>query len=130
VWGSDNSLDQSVKAQVTATFHWTPDEVAVLLGAIDLENGVARGSVGQCVYMLLVADPGIDATLPAGIGRALDRSQPDAAGWGVCLATYWAGREGHVVLSDLLRRRPELQAISLVREVQAAVLQFGYISLE
>ena len=129
-WGPANSIDPTTKAQIASTFHWSPDEVALLLGVIDPENGVRRGAIGQCSYLLLEADPDRHLSVRAGIGRSLTSGRDHAAAWGLCLLTYWAGVKGGEVFTALVEEWPELASLTLVREVSGALSEFGFVSLE
>lgn len=105
-WTKGNLLPTEHRRAVAATFRWRADEVAHLLRTID-EDGIDRGSVGQCVYMLLYEDPDCGALL---CRTAVDLvvTEPEIAGWAAYLAVAHADSQ-KVTWEELVAAAPLLQ---------------------
>ena len=124
-----NFLPRSSREAVAATFSWTHWEIRALLSLIlEDENGINRGSVGQCVYMLLFEDSGCVQKLET---TAIDlaRADPEIAGWSAYLAIVRSD-EQREQWRQLLGLAPALSESFVGRFIDDALEEFGFISLD
>jgi Domain of unknown function (DUF4365) len=109
-WHRDNIFDESVRQNAHQLMQRliTPEDVSALLTAIDDENGIGRGSIGQCVRALLEIIPKRDEILEF---VARDPSaEDDVRYWAMCLFVSFrqAGSTERCIslASDLSRALP------------------------
>jgi hypothetical protein len=92
-WHRGNIFDEKVRQEAKRLIQTlvTPEDVSALLNAIDDENGIRRGSIGQCVRAIIEVVPKHDEIL-----EALARD-PATSGnnryWALCL--FISFRQGH-----------------------------------
>jgi hypothetical protein len=125
-WTKGNLLPTETRSAVAATFRWTPAEVVRMLGTID-ENGIDRGSIGQCVYMLIYEDPGCIEVL-AQVAVDSVGKDPELAGWAAYLAVARSEHQGRE-WGDLLTRAPLLGRTFVGDYVDDALAGDGFVSL-
>jgi hypothetical protein len=127
-WTAGNLLPIATRDAVAASFRWSSSEVKTLLRMIDAdENGIDRGSVGQCVYMLLFEDPACVATLEM---AAVDLVVQDRnlAGWAAYLAVAQAD-EQEEQWQHLIDLAPEIRDTFVAGYIDSA-LERGGVFLE
>lgn len=125
-WTKDTLLPTDVRKEVCATFRWSADEIAALLGVID-ENGIDRGSVGQSMYMLIFEDPNCGTVLRK-TALALMGSDAQLAGWAAYLAVAHA--DDQQAEWDLLMSREPALATNFVAPYINEGLAHGGVSLD
>lgn len=85
LWTKDNWLPKPIKDRVCASMRWTDGELICLMRLVDDETGLARGSIGQSIAMLILQDP--DASTKLGeLAVLLAEVDSDTAAWTVFLA--------------------------------------------
>lgn len=123
-WTEKNHPPKPVRDQVASTFRWSVHEVWQLLSFV--EDGFDRGTLGQCVLMLLNEDPNLMTTVERLVKIVDDEL---ILGWAVVLTVGLAGGEATAALEDLLIARPDLATCDLGAQTIALVKEFGGIDL-
>ena len=127
LWTRDNWLPPAVQRAVCDSMRWSVHEAWRLLALIGPEGGFARGSFGQCVYMLLVQHPDcVDLMRQTAMAAASE--DPDVTLWAVLLLLHLSGRRGPEEWSALLAARPEIANMPLAAEYAETLHADGYMS--
>ena len=126
-WTRENWLPPAIQRAVCDSMGWSVQEAWRLLGFIGPEGGFARGSFGQCVYMLLVQHPHC-VDLMRQTAMTVASEDPDVTLWAVLLLLHLSGRRGPEEWSELLAARPEIANMPLAAEYAEALRVYGYIS--
>ena len=106
---------------------WSVQEAWRLLELIGPEGGFARGTFGQCIYMLLVQHPNC-TDLMRQTAMATASEDADVTLWAVLLLLHLSGRRGPEEWSALLSARPEIANMPLAAEYAETLRADGYMS--
>ena len=122
-----NWLPPATQRAVCNSMRWSVTEAWELLALIGSEGGFARGSLGQCIYMLLVQHPDCE-DLMRETAMAAASEDPDVTLWAVLLLLHLSGRRGPQEWHALLSARPEVANMPLAAEYAETLGADGYIS--
>lgn len=125
-WSSGSWLPPQLRDFVRATFRWSHHEVWTLLEVVDQEDGMKRGSLGQCVFMLLAEDPDIRAGLWRVVKTVADEW---VLGWAAAVLLYLAGDEAPAELDRLVTARPDIASCPLGSQLLEAVKAHGTVQI-
>lgn len=127
-WTKQNRLPEPVRRAVCESFRWTVPEAWGLLALVDPETGFDRGSIGQCVYMLLGEDPDC-RSLARRVALVTATGAPMVATWAVALYLHLVGGSGPAEWERLLAEEPEIGHVPFAEHFAQTLRDFGYISL-
>lgn len=129
VWTADNSLPPPVKNLVCATFRWHVTEVWRLLERVDGEHMFQRGSLGQCIYMLIFEDPdAVEKLHDVAVAAAhLDAAVADRA---VALYLNRCGEDAPAAWRRLLDEQPELLHTEYGLLFEQVIRDHGWVALD
>ena len=127
-WTKQNTLPGPIQRVVCASMRWTVPEVWQLLEMVDPETAFERGSIGQCIYMLLFEDPDC-RRLARRTALAAATDAPTVAAWATALYLYLVGESGPAEWTRLCAERPELADGPHADHFTATLRDFGYITL-
>lgn len=116
-WHAGNWIDESVCDRVKETFHWSFDELVMLLSAADADE-YDRGSVGEDIAALVGASN-------AGLEEVVFHAEHDAAWPALMLLVSDAGEDGLEVFERLVPRSRTLHDEPHVNELHTVLLEFG-----
>ncbi len=127
LWTPHNWIPQPIQDRILPFFRWSPEEIAHMISAVD-PGDWGRGTLGQCLDVLLYEDPNVVAKLHIAI--KLLSKEPDAT-QAVRAATLVLthSRDQRRELSTLLREHPVLMNHEWFQDVSAAVQESGDFSL-
>ena len=77
-WTKDNWIPPAVAHEAQTTFRWAVDELARFIGVIDVSD-YGRGTIGQCLDVLLYEDPTVVEQLHSAVGLLLAQGKKDCA---------------------------------------------------
>jgi hypothetical protein len=127
-WTKQNTLPTPIQRTVCASMRWTVPEVWQVLELVDPETAFERGSIGQCIYMLLFEDPDCrDLARRTAVAAATDA--PMVAAWATALYLYLVGESGPAEWPRLCAERPELAHGPYADHFTVTLRDFGYITL-
>lgn len=127
LWTRDNWLPPAIQEAVCDSMRWSVQEAWQLLALIGSEGGFARGSLGQCIYMLIVQHPDcVDLMRQTAMAAASEN--PDVTLWAVLLLLHLSGRRGPEEWHALLAARPEIADMPLASEYAETLRVDGYVS--
>jgi hypothetical protein len=128
-WTQDNWLPLAIQQAVCDSMRWSVQEAWSLLALIGPEGGgFARGTFGQCIYMLLVQHPDcVDLMRQTAAAAASKDPENLAFFWAVLLLLHLSDRGGPEEWSALLAARPELVNMPLAAECAATLRADGYM---
>lgn len=118
-----NWIEPPIKNAVVAQFRWTSHEVATLLGLVD-EFG--RGSLGQCVFHVLVEDPGLLMTIREVL--IAGAAEPQTLLNGLLVSLYLA-EDPVFEFGVLLREAPHLENVPNLTDLRDHVREHGMVDL-
>lgn len=127
-WTKDNWIPQNITEQVIPSFRWSPDELAHMIRAVDVQEW-GRGTLGQSLDVLFYEDPDVVAKLHLAVGILLRRSESD---WAVRAATVilaHSRKDAREQLAQIVRSHPELVDNEWFPAVSESVQQEGWFSL-
>jgi hypothetical protein len=127
-WTKQNMLPGPIQQVVCASMRWTVPEVWQLLEMVDPETAFERGSIGQCIYMLLFEDPDC-RRLARRTALAAATDAPTVAAWATALYLYLVGESGPAEWTRLCAERPELADGPYADHFTATLRDVGYITL-
>ena len=107
---------------------WNVPEMWQLLEMVDPETAFERGSVGQCIYMLLVEDPDC-RELARRTALATVTDAPMVASWPRPYTCTSSAKPARPSGARLCAERPELADMPYAEHFTAALRDFGYITL-
>jgi hypothetical protein len=150
LWHRDNYVPEDSAREIRRSYRWSPNEIAMLLARMPESGLWSRGTIGQSLYMILVADRSLDWSLERLI---LEAFRADELTWRGCwikgppfgpkwirtdrqsvilpaltLLLYRASNPREL-LSELVDRMPPLQSIEMFREIAETVDEFGYLDI-
>jgi hypothetical protein len=127
-WTRDNWIPQNIEDQILPSFRWSPEELARMLTAVGPEEW-GRGTLGQCLDVLLYEDSGVVAKLHIAIGFLLRGEQEIThAVRGATLALTHS-RDQRSELSALVHEHPILMTHEWFQSIALAVEESGDLSL-
>ena len=106
---------------------WNVPEMWQLLEMVDPETAFERGSVGQCIYMLLFEDPGC-RELARRTAIATITDAPMVASWATALYLCLVGESGPTEWARLCAERPEFAGVPHAEHFTVTLRDFGYIT--
>jgi hypothetical protein len=121
-----NWIPSEVRNQALPSFRWSPAELTHMLRAVP-SDAYGRGTLGQCLDVLMYEDPGVIAALRSAIGLMI-ADDLSAAAQGATFALSHS-REARSELARLVKQYPELMEEDWFQEVAACVTENGWISL-
>lgn len=108
---------------------WNVPEMWQLLEMIDPETVFERGSVGQCIYMLLAEDPDCqEFARRTAIATVTDA--PMVASWAAAVYLFLVGESGPAEWARLCAERPQFVDVPYAEHFTVTLRDFGYITLE
>jgi hypothetical protein len=130
-WTKDNMVSGQVRTEVLRELNWTPSDAAYLLKFVDEENMFHRGSVGEDIYLLLSIgwDTDVYHLFEMTLDLAVARDDMDIAFKSLVILQYRAGDDAPEVASKMVERYPNLIKDSLIRELLAAVQEYGWVDI-
>ena len=128
IWTKQNRLPDRIRRTVCASMRWNVPEMWQLLEMVDPETAFERGSVGQCIYMLLVEDPDC-RELARRTAIATVTDAPMVASWATAMYLYLAGEAGPAEWARLRAERPEIADVPYAEHFTVTLRDFGYITL-
>jgi len=99
-----------------------------MLTAVDPEDW-GRGTLGQCLDVLLYEDPSVAAKLHIAIGFMLKDADDITLAVRAASLALTHSRDQRVELSRLVQEHPALMTHEWFRDVAASVEESGYLSL-
>ena len=127
-WTNQNTLPDPIQRTVCASMRWNVAEAWQLLEMVDPETAFERGSVGQCVYMLLFEDPDC-RELARRTAIATVTDAPMVASWATAVYLYLVGDSGPAEWARLCAERPEFANVPYAEHFTVTLRDFGYITL-
>lgn len=149
-WHKDNYIPEDTAREIRKSFRWTPNEIALLLARMPEEGLWSRGTIGQSLYMILVADPSLDWSLERLILEAFRaneltwracwiKAMPRGPKWvktdrqSVILPAFilllYRAANPQELLDELVDRVPSLRNIELFTEIEEMIREFGYLDI-
>ena len=106
-WTKQNRLPDPIRRTVCTSMRWNVAEARQLLEMVDPETAFERGSVGQCIYMLLFEDPNC-RELARRTAVAAVTDAPMVASWATAIYLYLADKRAPAEWARLCAERPEV----------------------
>lgn len=124
---ASNHVPDRVQRDLKSELTWTHEELVKLFLAAPWAEGWDRGSLGQCLYHLLITDPDylnkVLATIPA-----LTSIDIDAAFAALYIILYWSDNPKKVFAS-ILHSNPLLEDHELIGEVEWLLDEYGGVPM-
>lgn len=124
---AENHVPARVAELMKAAFLWTPDDLITLFRAAPWSVGWDRGSLGQCLYHLLIVDPDYEVKVRSVI-RPLAQVDLDAAFAALYLTLYWSNKPRET-FESIMSEIPRVGEHELIGQVGSALAEFGFVSL-
>jgi Domain of unknown function (DUF4365) len=131
-WHRNNIIDEETRKEARALLssHFSRDELTMMLGEIDEENGICHGSIGQCVQSIVDALGGSDELLGS---VAFDGSVAENTRyWALMLLAYYMQDRGHescTLLERYLKMFPHSAYGSAIEELRNVIREHGGFAL-
>lgn len=126
-WTKENWIPEAIKVEVRSTLVWSPEEITHMLKAIDHEDW-GRGTLGQCVDVLLTEDANVVPKLELAVQMLLDEGEELKAARAAILCLIQSADQ-RAEMDRLSTRFPLLLEHDWFRDVAATVRQWGFISM-
>lgn len=126
-WTDRNSLPKETRTAVSQELRWSSSEALALIKLLGDEWTFDRGTFGQCVYMVLVEDPGVEGTMYEVAVRTAPYDLQSAQL--AALVAINRSLDPPVLWQHLRASQPLLKHGSLGREIEATLQDFGWIEL-
>ena len=123
----DNWIKPEAEGQLLPSFRWSPEELAHMLRAVDHAD-YGRGTLGECLDVLLYEDPNVVSKLHLAITLLLKDPDITQAVRAATLALTHS-RDQRQQLALLIRTYPSLAEHEWFQEVAASVEEYGELSL-
>lgn len=120
LWHPGNWIPEEVAAEVRRHFRWSTEEVATFLEWLPLET-FQRGCTGESLYMLLIQDPNIKATMRRACTLALERAVPQAIWTALHLWLFWERDGARDAYEKFVAAHPEIRNVDNVDEIEAQI---------
>lgn len=127
LWTSENWIPQHIERAVQLSFRWSAAEIAHMLSAIEVEEW-GRGTLGQCLDVLLYEDPNARPALHNAVGVLLAADQATLAVRAATLALVRA-RDQTNELAALAAAYPTLMSHEWFADIAASIEEQGWLSL-
>jgi hypothetical protein len=149
-WHRENTVQERVAAEVRTSFRWTPNELAMLLARVPEEELWERGTFGESLYMIMVADPSLEWSIDRLMTQAFladeliwlscwVKGPPFGPKWVrtdresiiiplLTLALYVA-KDPRDRLDELAEHLPPIRNVHLFSEIAAIIEGFGQIDI-
>lgn len=122
-----NHVPHQVHQAIESELVWTQDELVKLFRAAPWSVGWDRGSLGQCLYHLLIVDPDYRAKVQA-VVPVLSKLDIEAAFAAMYLTVYWSDKAVET-FEEVLLAAPELEDHELIDETRSILDEFGWLSM-
>ena len=126
-WTSDNWIPETIEREVQPSFRWSPDEIAHMIAAVDVSDW-GRGTLGQCVDVLLYEDPHARLAIRAAVGVLLRDDSVELAVRVATLALTRAKNQS-AELALLRAQFPTLDTHEWFADIAAGIEEAGAFSL-
>jgi hypothetical protein len=126
-WTKKNWIPQEIEEQVQPTFQWTPQELSHMFRAVG-EYEWGRGTLGQCLDMLIYEDPSAITNLHATVGSLLKNDHLSAA-VRVAIVAVAHSRDASEEVAALIKDYPTLATDEWFEAIIASVKEQGSIDL-
>jgi hypothetical protein len=149
-WHKGNYIPENIAREIRSSYRWTPNEIAMLLARMPEEGLWSRGTIGQSLYMILVADSSLDWSLERVILEAFRvdeltwrsswiRGAPFGPKWvradrqavilpALTLLLYRASNPPEL-LDELVDRMPPIRNIEMFFDIAETVNEFGHLDI-
>lgn len=117
LWHKDNTVPAEVEEAVKPHYRWSHDEIVRFLKEVPLPEW-ERGCLGQCVYYLLIEDPGIKEKMRQVALSAVRSSEAEVAWAGLYMYLCWSGRRAKERYRELLREEPAFGELELAPDLE------------
>ncbi len=150
LWHKSNTIPEDVAAEIRESYRWSPNEIAMLLARMPEEGLWSRGTIGQSLYMILVADPSLEWSLERVMLEAFRsdemtwrsgwvKGEPFGPKWvltdrrmiilpSLLLSLYLAS-EPETRLHELTERMPPLRNLEMFSAIAEIVTEFGQVDI-
>lgn len=126
-WTKDNWINPQAEQQLLPTFRWSPEELAHMISAVD-HSDYGRGTLGECLDVLLYEDPGIVAKLHLAIALLLKCPDHTHAVRATTLILAHS-KDQKQRIDQISRDYPALLQHEWFGEIANSVCNFGDLSL-
>lgn len=125
-WTADNWIQPGIEQAVLPSFRWSPQEVAHMIAGIDVSD-YGRGTLGQCLDVLLHEDADARTSIHAAVGL-LQGESLDLAVRAATLAIIHVNDQA-AELAILREQYPALDTHEWFADIAASVEEAGWLSL-
>lgn len=126
-WTKENWISEAIKVKVRPTLVWSPEELTHMLKCVEHEDW-GRGTLGQCVDVLLTEDANVVPKLELAVRMLLDDEEELKATRAAILCLTQSDDQ-RAELDRLSTQFPVLLKHDWFRDVAATVRQWGAISM-
>jgi hypothetical protein len=127
LWTNDNWIRPESEKQLLPSFRWSPEEIAHMMSSVE-HSDYGRGTLGECLDMLLYEDANVVPKLHITIKLLLEKLDPTQAVRAATLALTHS-RDQRKQLAVLIRDYPDLMEHEWFQDLAAAVHEGGNLSL-
>jgi hypothetical protein len=130
-WNHGNWITTEIVEQVRPALRWSSDEIYALVSRVERygeEGPWTRGGIGQCLWSLLVQDPGLKNKIPGSIQRAVELADFESAFRLLVIQQYIAD-EPLTTLHTTLEQWPCLRSHHLTAELLQLVRDHGVVDI-
>lgn len=127
LWHKNNTVPAEVEQAVKPHYRWSHDEIVRFLTEVPLPEW-ERGSLGQCVYYLLIEDPDIMERMRR-VALASVRAGDETVAWAsLYMYLCWSGQRATERYQELLREEPSFRDLDLIPDLEDILGTCGYLS--
>jgi Domain of unknown function (DUF4365) len=126
-WTKDNWINPEAEKQLLPSYRWSPEEIAHMLRVVD-HSDYGRGTLGECLDVLLYEDPNVVLKLHITIKLLLEVPDTTQAVRAATLALTHS-RDQTQQLTLLTRDYPALMDHEWFRDLAAAIDESSNLSL-
>jgi len=126
-WTKDNWIKPEAEGLLLPSFRWSPEELATMLRAVP-HGDYGRGTLGECLDVLLYEDPNIVVKLNISVKLLLKDPDPTQAVRAASLALTHS-RDQQQELARLIKAYPALLQHEWFQDIAASVNASGKLSL-
>lgn len=127
-WHPGNWIPPHVEEQIRGHFRWLAEEVVEFLKICPLAT-FERGSLGQCLYMLLIEDPEKKVTMRRACVLALEGGHREAAFTALYLWLYWEHRNAKSAYASFTAEHPQIRELENSEDFERVLLEAGELDL-
>jgi hypothetical protein len=128
LWHPGNWIPPHVEEQIRGHFRWLAEEVVEFLKLCPLAT-FERGGLGQCLYMLLIEDPGIKATMRKACVLALEAGHGETAFTALYLWLYWERKNAKPAYASFTAEHPQIREVENAEDFEEVLLEAGELDL-